>query len=374
MIRIGFIADADIHDRTAWSGTISNFADILSQHYIIVPIVIKHNIIEKVCKGFQYILSGGKVKKGGILRFYNKKRLHSKLKEKQCDILFAPAQSELISCGIPSDKKLIYLSDAVYKLMLGYYWFNISDEEQKYGDECEQKALDRANQVIFSSEWAKDGAIYLYNCSAKKIHVIPFGANLEDYYIPKNEVESQQKSPINILLVGVDWKRKGIDLAIQCVQYLHSMQNKYNFNLTIVGFEKPKNQDFPPYIYFAGRLNKNNREEYDKLIQIYQHSDLFLLPTKAECSAIVFSEASEYALPVITHNTGGVPTYVEDNITGRCLPLGSTGKDFANAIYKLVDSGALSVFSKRARKKYESMLNWNSWLEEFDKIVDQIIK
>lgn len=45
---------------------------------------------------------------------------------------------------------MIYLSDAVYYLMLNYYWFNISEKEQSYGNACEQKALDRADAVIHS--------------------------------------------------------------------------------------------------------------------------------------------------------------------------------------------------------------------------------
>lgn len=96
------------------------------------------------------------------------------------------------------------------------------------------------------------------------------------------------------------------------------------------------------------------------------------MPTKAECAGIVFSEAAAYGMPSITHKTGGVESYVEDGVTGRCLPLGSTGKDFANAIMDIVENGRLEEYSNAARKKYEQELNWNSWLASFDRILEDL--
>ena len=175
-------------------------------------------------------------------------------------------------------------------------------------------------------------------------------------------------------MVGVDWERKGIDIAIDCVRLLNKMQKKYSFDLTIIGVEKPATQEYESYIHILGRLNKNIPEEYGCMISYYQKSDLFILPTKAECSAIVFSEASEYGLPVITHKTGGVESYVEDGITGRCLPLGSTGEDFAAAIMDIIENGRLEAYSKAARAKYEEELNWDSWLKSFDAILTDLQK
>lgn len=43
-----------------------------------------------------------------------------------------------------------------------------------------------------------------------------------------------------------------------------------------------------------------------------------------------------YGLPIFTHSTGGVMTYVEDGNTGRGLSLGSTGKNFAKAILQMI--------------------------------------
>ena len=122
---------------------------------------------------------------------------------------------------------------------------------------------------------------------------------------------------------------------------------------------------------FVGRLNKDNEEQYERMIKYYQESDLFLLPTLAECSAIVFSEAAMYGLPTFTHNTGGVMSYVEDGVTGRGLQLGSTGEDFANAILDMLNKNQYDEWSKNARRKYEKELNWEKWLTSCKKIIEE---
>lgn len=88
--------------------------------------------------------------------------MQKELKHSVCDVYFAPAQSELISFGIPNDKKLIYLSDAVFRLMVGYYWSNLDSKLEQYLDYCERQSLKRADAVIFASKCAKDGAVNFY--------------------------------------------------------------------------------------------------------------------------------------------------------------------------------------------------------------------
>lgn len=372
-MKIGYVSNVDIKNRRGWSGTISNLADVISQHHKIIPIVVKNNVIEKILKGIDFLFSAGKRKNGYFCQYYNAYRLQKKVRETDCDVYFAPAQSELISFGIPKDRKLIYLSDAVFRLMVGYYWFNLDPSMERYLDQCESIALNRADAVIFSSQWAKDGAEKFYNCNPKKIYVLPFGANMVDKY-QGFQVRSEDDYIIHLLLVGVEWKRKGIDTAIDCVRFLNKIQKKYLFVLTIIGVDKPTGQEYESYIQILGRLNKDVTEEYERMVSYYQNSDLFLLPTKAECSAIVFAEAAEYGMPIVTYKTGGVESYVEDGVTGRCLPLGSTGEDFAVAILDIIENNRLEIYSKAARAKYENDLNWDTWFNSFEKILADLSK
>lgn len=302
-MKIGFISTWDLKERKGWSGTISNLSDILSKEYSIVPLVVEKNKIEQCMKAMDFICSFCKRKNGFFRQKYTAHRFYKKIEDNTCDIYFAPAQSELISFGIPKGKKLIYLSDAVFRLMVGYYWSNLDPKSEQYLDYCEMAALQRADTVIFASKWAKDGAVNFYQTNPQKIHVLPFGANMVDRYQGYKKRDLVNNT-IRLLLVGVEWERKGIDIAIDCVRALNNMQKKYSFDLTIIGVDKPTNQEYESYIHILGRLNKDVPEEYNRMVSYYQNSDLFLLPKKAECAGIVFAEAAEYGLPSVTHKTG----------------------------------------------------------------------
>lgn len=370
-MKIGFISDCELSDKRSWSGTIYFLNNTLKNDYEIYPIVINnrfHKFLRKIIK----VLSFKKCNYTTLDSILYNKSVNKKVKkaiEEGVEVFFAPAASTLLgNSNIPDYCKVIYLSDATYHLMVDYYFFGVGKESRKRLNELEFNSLIRANSVVFSSDWAKNDAISYYGIDANKIHVLPFGANLKDNYSPKKY--EKNKKNYKVLFVGVEWERKGADIAIECVNELNRLQKMMHFELNIIGLEKPKDREFEDDIHFIGRLNKNNTDEFEKMIEYYRESDIFLLPTKAECSAIVFSEAAMYGLPIFTHNTGGVMSYVDEGRTGRGLELGATGKDFAFAILQMLNEGKYPEWSLNARKKYENELNWDKWYSDFKKIIE----
>ncbi|NMM99278.1 glycosyltransferase family 4 protein [Bifidobacterium olomucense] len=362
-MKIGFVSIGNIYDRKLWSGTISFLADELSKKYSIVPIFISNKprrFFAKIYKIFNLT---------SVLRipFLGRYILQSKISHSNCDIFFVPSGSEIIGrCRFPEDKYVIYLSDATYHLMLDYYYYNESKKKIQYFNNIEYLALKRANIVIESSEWAAKDVVSYYKINSSKVFTLPFGSNLPDRYYGKKYLNH---NIIRLLLIGVDWKRKGIDIAIETVRILNEVSDS-RYELTIVGFNQPNSQ-YEDYIHFAGRLNKNLPEDVDRLVNYYLSSDIFILPTQAECSAIVYSEAAMYGLPVFTYKTGGTETYVDSGYNGYCLNPGSTANDFAELITKFINSGEYSTFSLNARKKYEMELSWSNWFNSFNNLLSR---
>ena len=136
--------------------------------------------------------------------------------------------------------------------------------------------------------------------------------------------------------------------------------------------------DFPqkykelPYVDFIGFLNKNKEEEYRKFIQIISSSDIFILPTKAECAGIVFAEASAYGLPIFTYDTGGVGNYVINEINGYRLPLKCNANEFSEQIKDCVTTKKLDQMHKTAVILYKERLNWDRWSTCFKSIIENI--
>lgn len=373
MLKVGYICETDITDIHVWSGTIANLNKIIKQKYKTIPIVPNSKVIKlynsliKISNklGLNRISKKFKIKLSKEYSNY----IDLYVNKNDVDILFAPAASNLVAF-INTNIPLIYLSDATFNLMNGYYWNSLSSYEIQYGNMVEKDALENATDIIYSSNWAKKDAISFYKINRDKIYVLPFGANLPDKYV---ESKFNEKI-VNLLFVGVDWERKGMDTALETVSYLNNNSNGKKYVLNVIGLEKPENKTFENVI-FHGFVSKNDSNGLKKIIDLYNLSNIFIFPTRAECSAIVLSEAAEYSLPVVTYDTGGLSSYVINNDNGYRLNLESNYVDFANVIIKITSSQAeYEKFSKNARKLFENELNWSIWLEKFSDIVENAVK
>ena len=129
-----------------------------------------------------------------------------------------------------------------------------------------------------------------------------------------------------ILFVGKDWIRKGGHIAYETLLALEKM--KINVELIICGCKPPKQ-------YTHKNMTVVPWASVEQLRNFYEKSHFFLLPTRAECSGIVFTEASAYALPILATNTGGVPEVVIEGKNGFILPLEAKGEEYAKIISRL---------------------------------------
>ncbi len=370
-IKIGFLYSGNPTDTKYWSGTVSNLHKIISKSdkVNLVDIVVKPHWLSSFLYKAVRVFSLKKNELTSLSALLNSRAANRKIDEAECDLIFAPACSKLIYSGRKAlkNKKLIYLSDATYHNMVGYYFMH-SQHDQKIANMWESTSHSLASAIIFPAEWSFEDAMNYYHTPKEKIKLLKFGANIED---AGSKVVKPGKDKYKLLLIGVDYVRKGVDVAINTVKFLNESSTSVKYELTIVGLNKP-DIEIPDYVNFVGKLRKDRDDELNKLIDCYASHDIFILPTKAECSAIVFSEASMFGLPVFTYATGGTTDYVKDGVSGRCLDPSCGARDFAKAITSAIENGDVEKFSIGARQKYEEELNWNTWLRKFESIVQEL--
>ena len=97
----------------------------------------------------------------------------------------------------------------------------------------------------------------------------------------------------------MEWERKGGEIAVACVEELNKQDPSHTYHLHLAGCIPPY-EIKSDYVTAYGFLNRNIKEQREQLDYLCAISDLFILPTKAECSALVFCEASAYSLPIIS--------------------------------------------------------------------------
>ncbi len=375
-MKIIFVSSGDPKNRRQWSGTVSYIFEklIISNNVVVADISgSESKFIRFVSKMRHYICRVfGKRYSGNYSLLQAKK--DSKYLQKivnnnqDADFIFCVSKSGAIAY-LQTKIPIIYLCDATFNLLDGYYDHlkNMSCWTKREGNLLDKKAINNAKIIICASKWAQQSVVNDYGATIEKTLIIPFGANCNVIkYIPKGKLSYK------ILFCGVEWHRKGGQIAVDTICELN--KRGLHVELYLVGCMPPKEIN-STFIHVVGFLNKNKAEEANRLESLYQESDLLLLPTVAECAGIVFAEAASRGLPSIAFNTGGVSNYVIDGITGYTLPMEATHMDFADKIEGLyMHKEQLLEMSNQARQIYDTTLNWDVWKEKTEEVLKGIVK
>lgn len=378
MKKIAFLSFDNPADRRSWSGTLNSEYLQLQKFYEVEWLCPKFNLVfltfVKVFNKLRYLFTKKTYMPMYSSMLMNKlamKKVNNNIKKGSFDVVFGVCTSA-VQPFLKFNGPNIYMSDAIFSLMNGFYFKNMNNTCIRNGNSLEEKTMQNASAVIFSSNWAKEGAIKDYKIDENKIVVVPFGANIDVPEIKDKEIDLENDA-IHILFIGVDWNRKGGNIAVKTVYLLNKIQNKYKFVLDAIG-GKP---DYPvdeKVILLHGFINKNDKKELDYFYEIIDKAYLNILPTKAECSGIALIEASAYGIPSITYNVGGTLTNVRDGVTGYCLDLSCDENDFAKKILNLVNNKTLyKKIAESGKKLVNDELNWNVWGQKVHDIIKNLI-
>lgn len=257
----------------------------------------------------------------------------------------------------------VFFSDATFASLRRLYpaLNKLHPRTVRRGERFWAKAVKRADAMIFSSDWAAQSAINDYGASPTRVRVIPLGVNLDP--VPSRgevaEIVSQRDpTALSLLWIGVDWERKGGDEAVRLAAELHN--RGIETTLHLVGCTPPA--AVPAFVKAHGFLRKGVAEERRRLFELLRTSHFFVLPTLAECAAMVFAEANAFGLPVVTNDVGGNSTVVHDGVNGRVLPVDSflTGAvDYIERTFRDNDVYLRAVLA--AKNDQDRRLTWSSF-------------
>ena len=221
---IGYISEKNpFTDRKAWSGSIFKIREgIENAGYEVKWICSRPNNIMKIlCKGIAKLQY--KHIKINYNRAYNLLSAHSIRKNayKGCDYLFVPCNGCLLPY-LPQKLPIIFYTDATHRLLVGYYWKKkLPAKTIEHGEKCERAGIRRATLNLRGSHWAAASVVKDYGYDPQKTYVIEFGANIDDSDLVPNTSKYVSGETVNILFSGVEWGRKGGDVAVETVRLLN---------------------------------------------------------------------------------------------------------------------------------------------------------
>lgn len=174
-----------------------------------------------------------------------------------------------------------------------------------------RRATDRlyaeARHLFPWNEWVARSLREDYGVPGEKVTPICPGVDLGLFKPDKNV--KPDDGVVRLLFVGGDFERKGGDLLLR---WAGETGVKSPWELHLV--TRDSVPETPGVIVHRGIANNS-----PELARLYQQSDLFVLPTRADCYSLVAMEAMAAGLPVVITRLGGIPELINEGETGYLL-------------------------------------------------------
>ena len=188
------------------------------------------------------------------------------------------------------------------------------------------------------SEWAKRSLVQDYGVAAEKVTVIHPGAVISKFPDPAMRAP-RRSGPLRVLFVGGDFVRKGGDLLLDV--FRRELKDRIELHF-ITGHELAPEAGVHVY--------RGLKPYSPELLRLYAESDVFVLPTRGDCLAVVLGEAMASGLPIITTRVGAHGEAVEDGGSGFLMEK-DDGRTLAERLRQLADDPELvRRLGRRARE------------------------
>jgi glycosyltransferase involved in cell wall biosynthesis len=364
-MRIAFAAAYDPRDVSNWSGTpffmVKGLEAAGAAVDIVAPLPEYRPLIQFSKKAFHRAagrrhLSNREPK---VLRHWAH-QLERRLAGSQADVVVSSDSTTVTH--LESDLPIVVWTDATFHALVGFYpeFSNLSASSIENGNRQELAALDRVALAVYSSRWAAEGAREYYGVDDDRLAVVPFGANIEPPSAAEVSacVHSRSRDVCRLVFIASDWFRKGGDVAVDAVGLVN--EAGVPAEVTIVGAQPHRPDALPPYANYVGIFDKRSRGA-GEMGELIGGAHFLLLPTRADCSPVVFAEASAWGTPSLAPDVGGVGELVVDGVNGWLLEQAAGPEKYASAILAgFEDPTAYRELALSSRREYDRRLNWKT--------------
>jgi glycosyltransferase involved in cell wall biosynthesis len=222
--------------------------------------------------------------------------------------------------------------------MGGYGGYTRPALVEKYKRHIGCQMFDAMAMVVVTSRWAKAGVVAEYGIPEDKVTVVPFGADLS-LWRPPADRPARTHACLRVLFVGGDFRRKGGEVLLDWFR----RRQRHDVELHIVTRESVEPT---PGVTVHRDIGPNS----PRLLELYQQTDVFVLPSLAEAFGIATIEAMGCGLPVVVSDVGGTADIVDPGVNGFITKRGD-GRDLASALETLLaDADLRAAMGEQSRR------------------------
>jgi glycosyltransferase involved in cell wall biosynthesis len=252
---------------------------------------------------------------------------------------------------------------------------NVHDAEPHSGEESWKRSLisrltkKHANHFVFHSEFSKNTFIEVSGVKASQASVVLFGV----LHVFRQWTSIKKEELNNVLFFGRLSPYKGIEIFMRSAQIVCAEIPNCRFVIAGKAIQGYKLKVLP-------QLPRGG--VFDIRERFLSHSEIADLMTESTVVACPYIDATQSAVvlaayafnkPVVVTSAGGLPEYVEDDLTGRIVPP-KDHQALAKAIISLLsDESKRRQMSKNIADLRETKLSWIKSARETMRIYERVV-
>ncbi|RJS75271.1 glycosyltransferase family 1 protein [Methanophagales archaeon] len=225
-----------------------------------------------------------------------------------------------------------------------------------------------SDRIIAVSTQTKEDLVNHLKIPIEKIAVVNLG--VDEKFKP---AEKEERDYFVIGYLGALAARKRVDYLIGAFYYLKKKHAEFEIKLCICG---KKTQDYSKLVKLAKDLNLKLDKDIElrgfvqdeKLVEVYNSFDVFVLPSGWEGFGIPILEAQRCGVPVIVRQNA----YIPREVTKYCVKAKSE-EDMARKIYELLTNSSLRDDIIKKGLEYSKQFTWGKTVSETIKVYEEIL-
>ncbi len=225
--------------------------------------------------------------------------------------------------------------------------------------EAERLSYSSCKRVFCLAEVARTAIVEDYGIDPDKVSVVLPGANLSGIEVSDECLDSLPKRTkgdlrrgLRLLLIGMDWRRKGLDLLVEAVASLNARGHR--LSVTAIG---PTAHDVPaawaelPWLTCVGRIDK--AIDLRRYVETVTSCDLALQLSRADATGMALRECQLLGLGVVVRDTGGAKEMIAPGC-GLTLPHDVSVEALASCLleFQLIPARVLAFKTEARRQRH----------------------
>jgi len=362
--KILYITRLDPHNLKSWSGVTYYILECLEKNFNVITIGPLSNRVRILYVLKRFIFSLFKMKfdidRPILVSKDFANQINKRIKNIYYDAILT-SESYLMTF-VKTNKPIFIYTDFTFPTYYSHYFSDNKIHRQTIndGNYCEKITLKKSKKIILTSKFAINDAKKKYNIESNKFCYLPFGPSFN--LIPKRNdlnkiILKKDLNLCKLISIGVHWDRKGMDKAVQLVDYMNNLGQRTK--LYIVGAKPPEGYKISSNVKLIDFLDKNNLNDRKILIKLMYNAHFNILFSKSEAFGVVNVEASAFGLYTITNNIGGIGGAVTNDVNGFMFKDNENISTISKYIIRIFRNKDLFIKkSFLSRKQYQEKLNW----------------